>query len=328
MNILITGGAGYIGSQMVRMLSQRSVNVTVIDTLEHGYAASLPENVSLVTKNVGDKEALNALFSSKKFDGVIHFAGYLSVEESVKNPRKYFNNNVISPLSLLESMEEHQVPSLIFSSTAAVYGNPVVVPIPEDHPKNPTSPYGLSKWCFEELLQVFGRRGTIQSISLRYFNAAGAPADGGYGEAHVPETHLIPLAMSAALGKRVEFSIYGTDYDTKDGSAVRDYIHITDLCQAHIMALEALANGHTTDVYNVGTGDGWSVRDVIRAVKKESGIDFSVSEKGRRSGDPAVLVADSSKLRKEFGWKPESSDLSTIVTSAWKWHKMHPDGYK
>lgn len=326
MNVLITGGAGYIGSHMARMLTARGITVTVLDSMEYGHKEAVPKEAKLVVGNVGDPKALNACFD-RPVDAVIHFAGYLLVEESVREPIKYFRNNVLSPMMLLEAMVAAGTKRIIFSSSAAVYGNPTTVPTPEMHPKNPESPYGLSKWCFEELLRVFDKSEGIRSISLRYFNAAGAVLDGAHGEAHWQETHIIPLAIKTALGKQKEFLLYGTDYPTRDGSCERDFIHIEDLCETHVMALDALTSGHKTDAYNVATGKGSTNKELIRGVKKTTGVDFSVKEVGRRAGDPGILVADPTKLKKEFGWKPKYSNLSTIVESAWKWHKSHPKGY-
>jgi UDP-glucose 4-epimerase len=328
MSILVTGGAGYIGSNMVRMLIANGETVVVLDTMENGFKAAIPNKAQLVVGNVGDKALVERIFTENKIEAVIHFAGYLSVEESVRDPIKYFRNNVMSPMVLLETMSAHGAPPIIFSSTAATYGNPRIVPIPEDHPKNPESPYGLSKWCFEELLRVFDKSTGIRSISLRYFNASGAALDGNYGEAHHPETHIIPVAIKAATGKLKEFSLFGTKYPTRDGSCERDYIHIEDLCTAHILALEALLHGHKTDVYNVATGKGVTNKEIVSQVKKATGIDFPVKEAGPRAGDPHILVADPSKLKKEFGWEPKYSDITTIVESAWKWHKNHPNGYE
>lgn len=321
MNILVTGGAGYIGSNMVRMLASRGHNPIVLDSLEYGHKEAVPE---VIVGNVKDKAVLDSIFSKQKIDAVIHFAGYLMVEESVRDPIKYMRNNVIAPVTLLNVMRDYNVDKIIFSSTAAVYGNPTTIPIPEDHAKNPTSPYGLSKWCFEELMNVL----KFQSISLRYFNACGAALDGKNGEDHLPETHIIPVAIATALGKQKEFRLYGTDYPTRDGSCLRDYIHIEDLCETHMLALDALANGHKTDVYNVATGQGTTNKEVVAEVKKVTGVDFSVKEAARRAGDPHSLVADPSKFKKEFGWLPKYSDISTIVSSAWKWHKNHPEGYE
>lgn len=327
MKILVTGGAGYIGSHMTRMLASRGYQPVILDTLEFGHKEALPKEAELIVGNVGDKEVVEKLFADHEIGGVLHFAGYLQVEESVRFPIKYMHNNVIAPVVLLEAMREARVSRIIFSSTAAVYGNPVTVPIPEDHPKTPVSPYGLSKWTFEELLRVYDRSFGIRSIALRYFNAAGASLDGSHGEVHDPETHLIPLACRAALGLGKGFAIYGTDYKTPDGTALRDFIHIEDLCEAHILALEALGNGHASDVYNVGTGNGVSVSQVVDAVRKVSGSDFQANLADRRAGDPAILVSDPSRLKKEFGWEPKYSAIQSIVETAYKWHVSHPKGY-
>jgi UDP-glucose 4-epimerase len=328
MNILVTGGAGYIGSHMARMLSRLGHTVIILDSMEHGHKQSVPIDAQLVVGNTGDKKLIDSILSQTKIEAVIHFAAYLSVEESVRDPRKYIKNNVVAPISLLEAMADHGVDKIIFSSTAAVYGNPITVPIPEDHPKNPESPYGLSKWCFEELLKVFYKSHHIRSISLRYFNAAGASLDGKYGEAHNPETHIIPRAIATAMGKQKEFFLYGTTYPTPDGTCVRDYIHIEDLCTAHVAALDALANGHATDVYNVATGAGVSNREMVEEIKKITGINFPVKEMGPRAGDPHSLVADPKKIKKEFGWNASHSDIHSIVSSAWAWHKTHTNGYE
>lgn len=327
MNILVTGGAGYIGSNMVRMLVDRGHTPIVLDSLEYGHKEAIPKGVPLVVGNVKDKETLDPIFAKYAIEAVIHFAGYLMVEESVREPIKYMRNNVIYPVTLLNVMCDNKIDKIIFSSSAAVYGNPQKVPIPEDHSKNPTSPYGLSKWCFEELLHVFREDSRIRSISLRYFNACGAALDGSHGEDHSPETHIIPVAIRTALGKQKEFYLYGTDYPTRDGSCLRDYIHVEDLAEAHLLALDALSHGHKTDVYNLATGEGTTNKEVVATVKKVTEVDFAVRESARRAGDPHSLVADSTRFKKEFGWKPKYSDIKTIVSSAWKWHKNHPDGY-
>jgi UDP-glucose 4-epimerase len=331
MKILVTGGAGYIGSHMARMLLSRGYEPIVLDTLEFGHRQALPSPVRLVVGNVGDRRVVDEIFRDHVIEGVMHFAGYLQVEESVREPIKYMKNNVLSPIVLLEAMRKAHVGRIIFSSSAAVYGNPVAVPIPEEHQKEPVSPYGLSKWAFEELLRVYDRSFGMKSISLRYFNAAGASLDGNNGEVHEPETHLIPLACRAALrsaqGKPHEFAIYGIDYPTPDGTALRDFIHIEDLCEAHMLTLEALGNGHDSAVYNVGTGEGVSVKEVVRQVRKAAGTDFPAHEVGRRAGDPAILVSDPERIKKELGWKPKYSDIGTIVDTALQWHKSHPKGY-
>jgi UDP-glucose 4-epimerase len=327
MNILVTGGAGYIGSHMVRMLAARGYSPIVVDSLEYGHRQALPAGVPLIVGNIGDKQTLDSVFSKYKIAAVMHFAGYLMVEESIRDPIKYMKNNIIAPMTMLALMQERGVDNIIFSSSAAVYGNPTVIPIPESHAKNPTSPYGLSKWCFEELLRVTDYQYHIRSISLRYFNACGASLDGRYGEAHDPETHIIPVAIRAAMGSQKEFLLFGTDYPTRDGSCLRDYIHIEDLAEAHLLALDALSHGHNTDVYNLATGQGSTNKEMVAAVKKVTGVDFAVRESARRPGDPHSLVADPSKFKKEFSWQPKYSDIDTIVSSAWKWYKSHPNGY-
>lgn len=327
MKILVTGGAGYIGSHMVRMLHAKNIEAVVLDSMEFGHKEALPAGVPLVVGNTADKQLLDSIFREHTIDAVIHFAAYLSVEESVKDPVKYMKNNIVGPVSLLDAMEEAKIKYLIFSSTAAVYGFPSIVPIPEDHPKNPSSPYGLSKLAFEHLLSVYSKKKTIQSVSLRYFNASGASLDGNHGESHNPETHIIPLAIQTAMKKRKEFYLFGTDYETRDGSCERDYVHLEDLCTAHLLSLDALMNGHETTIYNVATGNGATNKEVIEMVKKVTGEDFPVFEKLRRPGDPNILVADPKKIMNELGWKPTHSDLESIVSSAWKWHSTHPEGY-
>ena len=325
MHILITGGAGYIGSHMVRMLVASGHTPVVLDTLEFGHRQAIPPSVKLVVGNVADEKIFATVFS-QPIDAVIHFAGYTSVPESVQNPQRYFTNNLTSPLTLLVAIIAHQVKYIIFSSTAAVYGQPSVNPIPESHPKAPTNPYGLSKLGFEQLLGYYDRQFGLKSISLRYFNACGAAPDGSHGEDHLPEGHIIPNCLKAAIHQS-DFTLFGNDYPTPDGTCVRDYIHIEDLCSAHLLALEALQNGHATDSFNVGTGTGNSNQEIVAAVKKVAG-DFPVRFAPRREGDPAELVADSTRLQKELGWKPQFSDLDTIITSAFKWHSSRPKGYQ
>lgn len=327
MNILVTGGAGYIGSHMVRMLVARGHTPVVVDSLEYGHKEALPPSVPLFIGNIKDKATLEPIFAAHKIEAVLHFAGYLMVEESVREPIKYMKNNIMAPMTLLAVMHEYGVDKIIFSSTAAVYGNPASVPILETHAKNPTSPYGLSKWCFEELLRVIDYQHHIRSISLRYFNACGASLDGKFGEAHNPETHIIPVAIRVAMDKQKDFKLFGTDYPTRDGSCLRDYIHVEDLAEAHLLALDGLVTGHKTDVYNLATGEGTTNKEIVAEVKKVTGVDFPVVETGRRAGDPHSLVADATRFQKEFSWKPKHSDIATIISSAWKWHKSHPYGY-
>lgn len=326
MKILVTGGAGYIGSQMVRQLIENKIDVVVADSLENGHRAAVPSDVPLLVGNLGEWVFLRELMARGPFDAVIHFGGYISVKESVQDPARYFRNNVAYTNQLLEAMVEADVKQLVFSSSAAVYGNPITVPIAEDQPHKPINPYGESKLMVEHMLPWFESRFGLRAISLRYFNAAGATLDGQYGEDHPDESHIIPLALRAALARQ-PFQIFGDDYPTRDGTCVRDYIHVVDLCDAHLRALEALQRGHRTDAYNVGIGAGYTNLEIAQTVRRVSGIEFENKMAPRRPGDPAELVADSTRLRQELGWQPRHSDLDTIVGSAWKWHQSHPRGY-
>ncbi len=321
MNILVTGGAGYIGSFMVKALLDRGESVTVFDNLKRGHREAVDNRAQFVLGDILDLQDLNELFSKNKFDAVIHFAGLISVEESSKEPEKYYENNVVGSNNLFNSANEiGKVRNFIFSSTAAVYGNPVEVPIPEDHPKNPESPYGETKLAVEEgLKELKEKNPSVSYVALRYFNACGAALDGSLGENHDPETHIIPLAIKAAINN-TEFKLFGTDYDTKDGTCIRDYIHALDLVEAHILALSKLFNDGGGYYYNVGTGTGFSNREVIEMVKKVSDVNFSIIEVERRAGDSSELVADVSKIKSELGFSPKYSDLRTIIESAWKWH--------
>ena len=327
MKILVTGGAGYIGSQMVRELLAKKYEVVVFDNLEEGHKEAVPDGATLVVGDINDKASLDTLFSSHPFDAVMHFAGFISMAQSMKIPYKYFRTNTFGALHLFETMVKHNVLKLIFSSSAGVYGDPLKVPIAEDDAKAPTNPYGQSKLMVEDILGWYSKIYNLASISLRYFNAGGATLDGAYGEDHRDETHIIPLAMKAALQKS-PFTLYGTDYKTKDGTCVRDYVHILDLCDGHLLALDGLSNGHPTDSMNVGPGIGHSNGEVIDMVKKVTNIDLQIVEKARRPGDADELVADATKIKKELGWQPKYSDLETIVKTAWKWHKNNPNGYQ
>lgn len=328
MNVLVTGGAGYIGVHTVCELLQAGYEVVVYDNLAKGHRAAVPRGVPLVVGDIGDGEAVRRTLQEYHIGAVVHFAAYSLVEESMQQPAKYYHNNVCGTLCLLEAMRQAGVDKLVFSSTAAVYGEPAAWPITEDMPTKPTNVYGRTKLMIEEMLADFARAYGLRYVSLRYFNAAGALVDGGIGEDHTPETHLIPLVLQAALGRREAIAVYGTDYPTADGTCIRDYIHVTDLATAHVLAVRYLLNGGACRVYNLGSEAGFSVRQVIARAKAVTGVDFPVKEAPRRAGDPAVLVASSARIKKELGWRPVLSDLDTIIRTAWAWHRAHPEGFE
>lgn len=325
MKILVTGGAGYIGSIVSRELKNLDHQVVIYDSLENGYKEAV-KGFKLVVGNTKDQKLLVKTLKENKIEAVMHFAAFIEMGESMKDPYKYIDNNVVGSVGLLEAMTEAKVDKLIFSSTAGVYGNPERVPIKENDRKLPENPYGESKLMVEKILDWYDRIHNLRSIAIRYFNAAGATLDGKMGEAHRPESHLIPNVIKASL-EGTDFKLFGDDYPTKDGTCVRDYIHVLDLASAHILAVEALNEGHKSDIYNAGTGKGLSNLEVVEMVKKVSGKDFKVSIEPRRPGDANELVADSSKFQKEFKFKPKHSDLETIVRSAYKWHSQNPEGY-
>ncbi len=319
--ILVTGGAGYIGSHTVRLLLERGYDVAVVDNLSKGYRQNVPAG-RLYEMDIADTAAIEELMRQLKTEAVVHFAAFIAVGESMAEPERYFVNNVAGSLSLLAAMLRAGVKHIVFSSTAAVYGNPRAVPILETFPIQALSPYGESKVMVERLLGWFDRIHHLTSVCLRYFNAAGAAPAGGLGEQHQPETHLIPLILRAVLsGKPV--TVFGEDYDTPDGTCIRDYIHVEDLAEAHILALEYLLAGGASDQFNVGTGSGHSVMEVIRAVEEVTGQKVPYVTGARRAGDPARLVASSDKLRATLGWQPQSSELKTIVTHAWDFARSH-----
>lgn len=327
MKTLVTGGAGYIGSFMIKKLLDEGHEILVLDNLLRGHKKAIDERAKLSVGDLLDEQFLTNIFNKHNFDAVVHFAGYISMEESVRRPGIYFANNVFSVINLLNAMKDNNINNFIFSSTAGVYGNPIKVPIKEDHPTNPTNPYGESKLMVEKILSWYNLVYGISFMSLRYFNAAGASLDGTMGENHIPETHIIPNAISAVL-KNKEFVLYGDDYKTPDGTCVRDYIHVLDLIDAHILALNKLIKEGGGFFYNVGTGRGYSNREVIEMVKKVSEKDFKVKVKDRRPGDAEVLIADPIKIKKELGFFPKYSDLDKIIKTAWLWHKNHPNGYE
>ena len=329
-NVLVTGGAGYIGSHTVKLLLRSGHTVVVLDSLELGHREVfrfLP-GVKLEVGNIGDGPLVLDLLRRNSIEAVVHFAAYASVPESVADPVKYYHNNTINGLNFLTAVKDAGVKQVIFSSSSATFGEPVYTPIDEAHPQKPTNPYGQTKLDFEHILHWFDVAYGIKSISLRYFCAAGADPEGELGEDHRPETHMIPLTLFAALGRRDEVKMFGVDYPTADGTGVRDYIHVTDLGQAHVLALHALSGGAQTNQYNLGNGKGYSVREVIETGRSVTGLPIKASQAPRRAGDPATLVASSEKAMKELGWKPEFGDLSTIMKTAFDWFKSHPKGYE
>ena len=326
MKILVTGGAGYIGSHTVDLLQKEGYEVVVFDNLVYGHkeAVSCP----LAVGDLLDKKAVRKVFEENKFTAVIHFAAYALAGESMSKPGKYFENNILGGLNLLEAMKDFGVKYIVFSSTCAVYGYPEKLPVTESSPLNPVSVYGESKLTFEKILRWYDEIYGIKNICLRYFNAAGADLEGRIGEDHQPETHIIPLAIKTALGQQEEFTLFGDDYPTPDGTCIRDYIHVLDLASAHIKALEFLQKENRSDIFNVGTGNGYSNKQILEMVKKISGVDFPIKIAPRRPGDPAAIWADNKKIKKVLGWQPKYSDLETIIRSAWKWHQSHPFGFK
>ena len=325
--ILVTGGAGYIGSHTVKMLLEQGYEVVVFDNLELGHREAVLGG-ELVQGDLLDPESINEALDRFKIDAVIHFAAFASVGDSVANPNKYFRNNITGGLNLVEAMRTHDVNKIIFSSSAATYGEPHHVPIEEDHPQHPTNPYGETKLMFEKILKWYDVAYGTKSVSLRYFNASGADPEARIGEDHRPEEHLIPLVLQTALGKRPSIKIFGTDWDTPDGTCIRDYIHVVDLAEAHLLALKALLNGAETTAYNLGNGDGQSVRQVIDAAAEVVGRPIPWEAAERRPGDPERLVASSEKLKSELGWQPKYPELRTIIEHAWRWHSEHPNGFE
>lgn len=318
MNILVAGGAGYIGSHMVKHLAGDGHHVITCDNLSKGYRDAVKYG-ELVEADLGDPLALDEIFSQHHFDAVMHFAAFIEVGESVLHPDKYYHNNVSNTQVLLDAMVAHKVRHFIFSSTAAIFGEPEYTPIDEAHPKIPINPYGRSKLMVEQMLSDYDRAYGLKSTCLRYFNAAGADPDGELGERHNPETHLIPLILQAASGRREDIKVFGRDYSTDDGTCVRDYIHINDLCSAHALALSRMQQTNTSAAYNLGNGKGFSVQQVIDVTRAVTGVDFKVTDAERRAGDPAVLVADASLAKHELGWKPQHDSLETIIKTAWQW---------
>lgn len=327
MAVLVTGGAGYIGSHAVAALLEQGEQVVVVDNLSQGHREAVLGG-KLYVGDLRDETFMARVFSECEIEGVIHFAAHSLVGESMQDPGKYYHNNVYGTLMLLEQMKRAGVSRIVFSSTAATYGEPERVPIDEYDRTLPTNAYGETKLAMERMIRWFDTAHGIRSVSLRYFNAAGAHESGQIGEDHRPETHLIPLVLQVALGQRDAISVFGDDYPTADGTCIRDYIHVSDLADAHVLALQRLRAGGESAVYNLGSGNGYSVREVIDVAREVTGHPIPVKQEARRAGDPAVLVASSQRAREELGWQPQREQLKSIIASAWQWHKSHPNGYE
>ena len=320
MSILVTGGAGYIGSHVVKDLIENDFDVITVDNLKKGHKKAVLGG-KLIVGDITDSEFLKEVFSYNEIEAVVHLAADSLVGESMENPGKYYHNNFDNGIKLLDVMLEHGVKNIVFSSTAAVYGEPQQIPIKEDHPIDPTNPYGESKYFFEKAMERYDKLFDLNYMSLRYFNAAGADLSGKIGEDHDPETHLIPLVLDTALGKRDKLYIFGNDYDTRDGTCVRDYIHVNDLAKAHTLALEALIQGKDSSIYNLGNGEGYTVREVIETARKVTNQEIPAENSSRREGDPAVLIASSKKIKEELNWQADYPELEKIIETAWNWHK-------
>ncbi|MEI6063004.1 MAG: UDP-glucose 4-epimerase GalE [Pseudanabaena sp. ELA748] len=320
--ILVTGGAGYIGSHAVKALQQDNYEVLILDNLVYGHQ-DIAETLGaeLIIGDTNDRALLDKLFSDRQITAVMHFAAYAYVGESVTNPAKYYRNNVVGTLTLLEAMIAANIKSFVFSSTCASYGVPEQIPITEDHPQRPINSYGASKLMVERILQDFDIAYGLKSVIFRYFNASGADPDGAIGEDHDPETHLIPLILQAALGKRDAITVYGSDYPTDDGTCIRDYIHVSDLAAAHVLGLQYLLDGHQSEIFNLGNGNGFSVKEVIDAAQQVTGKPINVVMGDRRAGDPPALVGSSAKARKVLNWQPQYADINLILQHAWQWHQ-------
>ena len=328
MAILVCGGAGYIGSHAVHQLIARGEEVVIVDNLQTGHRGALHPQATFCEGDIRDAAALDRIFTERSIDAVIHFAANSLVGESMEKPLLYFNNNVYGMQVLLEAMVRHGVDKIVFSSTAAVYGEPKRVPIREDDETNPTNAYGETKLTLEKMLKWVSRASGVRYVSLRYFNAAGALPDGSIGEDHKTETHLIPLILQVPTGRRDHITVYGDDYPTPDGTCLRDYIHVVDLADAHMRALDYLRRGGESDIFNLGSGSGFSVKEMIAAAEKATGRTIAVEIGARRAGDPAQLIASSEKARTVLGWQPQFTDVEEVIGTAWRWHAAHPHGYE
>ena len=328
MSILVCGGAGYIGSHAVHQLIGKGEEVVIVDNLQSGHKDAIHPKAKFYEGDIRNSDILDKIFTENKIEAVIHFAANSLVGESMEKPLLYFNNNVYGMQMLLEAMKRHRVDKIVFSSTAAVYGEPSRIPIMESDDTIPTNTYGETKLIMEKMMKWVSRAERIRYVSLRYFNAAGALPDGSIGEDHNPETHLIPLILQVPLGKRACITVYGDDYDTPDGTCLRDYIHVIDLADAHVLALDYLRKGGDSNIFNLGNGRGFSVKEMIEAAKKATGRDIKVVMGNRRMGDPAQLIASSEKAQRILGWKPQYTDVEDVIGTAWNWHQKHPDGYE
>ena len=327
MRILVLGGTGYIGSHTVYELIDAGHEVVIIDNLLTGFKEAVHPEAKFYEGDIREAAVLDKIFTENEIDAVVHFAANSLVGESMTNPLKYFNNNVYGMQVLLEAMVRHGVDKIVFSSTAATYGEPERIPIMEDDRTEPTNPYGQSKLIMEKMMKWVSLANGIRYVSLRYFNAAGAIEDGSIGEDHNPETHLIPLILQVPLGKREHITIFGDDYPTPDGTCLRDYIHVLDLADAHVLAVDYLRKGGESNIFNLGNGQGFSVKEMIEAAEEATGHDIKVEIGQRRAGDPAQLIASSEKARSVLGWKPRFTDVRAVIGTAWKWHQQHPEGY-
>lgn len=327
MSVLVCGGAGYIGSHAVHRLVEKGEEVVIVDNLRTGHRGALHPGAVFCEGDIREAAVLDKIFTEHKIEAVIHFAANSLVGESMEKPLEYFNNNVYGMQVLLEAMVRHGADKIVFSSTAAVYGEPKRTPIMEDDETCPTNTYGETKLTMEKMMKWVSRADGIRYVSLRYFNAAGALEDGSIGEDHRPETHLIPLILQVPLGKREHITVYGEDYATPDGTCLRDYIHVLDLADAHVLALEYLRQGGESNIFNLGNGRGFSVKEMIEAARKVTGMDIKAEVGARRAGDPARLIASSDKAAGILGWKPKFTDVEDVIGTAWKWHQRHPEGY-
>ncbi|MED4346046.1 UDP-glucose 4-epimerase GalE [Heyndrickxia coagulans] len=327
MSILVLGGAGYIGSHAVYQLIDQKYDVVVIDNLQTGHRGAIHPKAKFYEGDIRDRAFMRDVFGKEKIDAIIHFAANSLVGESMEQPLKYFDNNVYGTQIVLEMMKEFHVPHIVFSSTAATYGEPERVPITETMPTVPTNTYGETKLAMEKMMKWCEKAYGIKYVALRYFNVAGARSTGEIGENHHPETHLIPVVLETVLGKREAITIFGEDYDTKDGTCVRDYIHVEDLIDAHILALQYLQNGGASDVFNLGSSNGFSVKEIVDTVREVTGKGFNVKIGDRRAGDPSTLIASSEKAKRVLGWNPQKTDIRQIIKDAWNWHESHPNGY-